>query len=177
MYHKQNVHLSLGQLKRLSQGARVNLKHHQLDGPHTLFLTHTQKKRIAKAHELQTGTSIKMSLAQLKHHHAHGGNILSDLWNHIKSGATKAAGTLAEKGLERAGSKLLDNLEKRMSGKGFFDDLWGGIKSVGEKVVPVVGNALLNKGIGKLLGGGVKPKRKRKAKAKGDGLFAPGYMY
>jgi hypothetical protein len=160
----------------LSRGEQVKLAHHHLEGAMPMFLTTAQVRKAITAHSSGKGCTMKMSMAQLKHHAKHGTGFFSDL---VRKGINFAR-PYARKGLA-AGARYLENkvadfahLNPPKEGTGFLSDLIG---SIGLGVAPphMARQTGQQKGEGFLsdalssIGLGVAPK-KRAAK-KGKGVF------
>ena len=62
--------------------------------------------------------------------------------------------------------------ERERYGEGFFDDLWGGVKSIGSQVVPKLVDIGINKGLERLSRGKGKGRSRR---SRGGGVLPPGY--
>lgn len=92
-YHAHSLHLTKEQIRALSQGKAVRIKHAHLHGPHMLFLTKTQVARIHRAHHKGVGVHLTLSHSALRHNRLHGGAVKDFL-----------------KGLAASGAKALINL-------------------------------------------------------------------
>lgn len=197
-YHQTALDLTPAQMKKLRMGDKIRLKASQMTGSVPVFLTSTQVKKMNKAKLEGKGMDLSMSGSQMKHHVQHGSGFWSDIGSFFKDAGNRVLSdvvkpiasdvalplaktvltNLAQKGADKLTSKLSGNGVKRgrkpktQSGEGFFDDLWGGIKSVAEPVanvaVPILTTAA-TQALTKRLGGGMK--RSKKA----GSITHPGY--
>lgn len=108
-YQKHGFSLSTAQVKKLSKGDKIRIKHESLHGPHPVYLTKTQHARMSKAHAAKKGMDLQMSGAQLRHHLKHGGSIFDTLKDWGKS----ALGYLAPIGQKIIQDKVLPRLAAR----------------------------------------------------------------
>jgi hypothetical protein len=179
VYHLAQMNPTEGQMSDLCQGEEIKLGHHHLQGEIPMFLTTAQVRKAMKSHSAGKGCTMKMTMAQLKHHATHGTGFFSDL---IRKGINFAR-PYARKGLA-AGARYLENkvadlahLNPPKEGTGFLSDLIG---SIGLGVAPphmsrqtgqqkgMQGEGFLSDALSSI-GLGVAPK-KRGAK-KGKGVF------
>ncbi len=177
MYHGYGVNLSRAQVSSLGRGATVRLKHGDLAGQDKVYLTQTQITRMNRCRAANKGCDLKLSNAQLRHHVQHGGSILDTLKSFgktvfnevvkpIASNVVKMALPRVQKRGEQLASDLVNRTltrvgaGRRKRGAGVWDDIWGGIQSVGKVALPIattVGTNLL----AKRLGMGLKKKRRQ----------------
>jgi hypothetical protein len=183
-YHTHGISLSKPQIGKLSRGGAVRLKHSQLKGPHTVYLTSKQMNHLSKAHKGGHGAQISMSHDQLRHHAVNGGSIFDTLkrWGKkFLSAVAPYASDLALTAAHAAAPHLNDitnDISSRVSA-----GVTRGINNLGNRARAGVDRALSSVGTGvtdgdgifsdalSSFGLGIKPKRARKVKVQGDGFL------
>ena len=85
-YISTNVNLTENQIQKLRQAVNANcaatsikLNYDDLDGPHPIFLTNAQHKKLENARDRGKGLTIRMSSRQLKHNVKTQGGFLGAL--------------------------------------------------------------------------------------------------
>jgi hypothetical protein len=131
VYQLYGLSLTKNQVKSLGDGLTVKLAHKNLSGSHPVYLTTTQLNKINKALSTGKGVTLKMSMAQLKHAHRHGGSIFSTLknWGNKFVSAIKPvmsyvnntfvrpnASRLKDAGMQMARDVIVPRLQSRLNG-------------------------------------------------------------
>jgi hypothetical protein len=186
VYHHAPMNPTNGQMSDLINGEEIKLGPHHLQGEIPIFLTTAQARKAMKALAAGKGCTLKMSMAQLKHHATHGTGFFSDL---VRKGINFAR-PYARKGLA-AGARYLENkvadlahLNPPKEGSGFLSDLIGSIglgvapphmqRQVGQQKNCMQGEGFLSDALSSI-GLGVTPKKKGKhafqGKKQGKGVF------
>lgn len=192
-YQSHSFKLSPAQVKKLAKCDKVRIKYENLNGSHPVSLTQTQLKKVKKSMELKKGMDLQLTPKQVKHNVKVGGSIWSDAWSAMKSlgkdtfnrvikpvgqklleerilpQLQKKVEDVADKGLKKVGLGVKKKKPRVKLGKGFFSDLVGGLKSIGEAVAPIA-IPIATSVITKRLGGKVA----RKKKVVGSSITLPG---
>jgi len=216
-YHPHGLTLSRTQIANMARGRRVRLAHHQMVGPHRVYLRKDQLAKMTTRHNKGSGYIIQMDPDQLAYHAKHGGSIFDTLKNWGRKALSAAqqfispvASQLADSGMHFLQGEVVPRLQRKavsmgdqllshgidmvdrglnrlgagvkrrrrvpasasryrhQHGEGFFDDVFSGLKSVANTVLPIV-TPIAGQLIGKRLGLGLRRKRR------GTGILAPGY--
>ena len=120
-YRKYNVNLTEGQKEKLRihfqkrAPMTLRLSHNQLSGGDELLLTNTQIRKIEKSKIDGTGTSIKISTAQMRKQS--GGNLFSAL---LPLARTAFPQILKTVGLSALTGAVSGGIEKAIKGEGLF---------------------------------------------------------
>jgi hypothetical protein len=178
VYHHAPMNPTNGQMSDLINGEEIKLGPHHLQGEIPIFLTTAQARKAMKALAAGKGCTLKMSMAQLKHHATHGTGFFSDL---VRKGINFAR-PYARKGLA-AGARYLENkvadlahLNPPKEGTGFLSDLIGSIglgvapphmaRQTGQQKNCMQGEGFLSDALSSI-GLGVAPKKNGKKQGKG----------
>lgn len=191
-YVHSSLILTKPQMGKLVTGGSITVspkRSTSLHNHHTvpIFLTRMQHARISHAMKSKRGARLGFSKTQLHHHIRHGGG-WSDIFNRVKSGATKAfeyAAPLAKQaakaavkyGASKAKDYIADNHEKLIdhafkaanskikTGNSQVDGVIGSVLSKGQSAAKDHLPSLANKGIdlavNKMFGSGIRRRRKR----------------
>jgi hypothetical protein len=110
VYHSHGVTLSAAQVRSLSTGNAIRLKHAHLTGTTQLHLTQQQLNRLARAAGLHKGMTLRLSQAQLAYHRKNGSGLFDTIRAQgarlIKDHAADAISYLGQKGGQYAADKI-----------------------------------------------------------------------
>jgi hypothetical protein len=120
MYHAHGLNLSKNQIANLARGRRVRLAHHQMTGPHKVFLRKDQLAKMSTRHAKGVGVVIQMDPDQLAHHAMAGGSIFDTLKMWGQKFLSKAqhylapvASQLAHTGLNFLEAEVVPRLQRK----------------------------------------------------------------
>jgi hypothetical protein len=120
MYHPHGLHLSKNQIANLARGRRVRLAHHQMSGPHKVFLRKDQLAKMSTRHSKGAGYVIQMDPDQLAYHAQTGGSIFDSLASWGRKFLSKAqhylapvANQLANSGLQFLEGEVVPRLQRK----------------------------------------------------------------
>lgn len=162
------IALSKDRVARLKKGYSIQLANKDIGVGVAVYLSKRNVNKLAKAKKLRKGVRLQMTMKELHYNAKHGSGFFDDLWGGIKSIGEKVLPKVIDKGVDvmigkafggkgiksKANRRRLANRQSRSKrGRGFFDDIWGGIKTIGEKVAPKVIDKGVDVLIGKAFGG------------------------
>ncbi len=138
--------LSNSQISKMLSGLPVRV---QKGAEHIINMSMEQSKKLNKAAMKGKGFTITLDPYQvIEHRNLAGqglfGDALKSASSMAKSAAKKAGKQLAQKGLKMASSYAQEQIDKRLSGEGFFGDLGKLAKSTAKSVGKQVARKSLN---------------------------------